>query len=570
MAEWVSHMVVGCILVLYAVGTLVAYTCASLVLEMASYQLTDVNNVVFGCDYKDPKTSTRFASSAMACSSLYTSSAIQNNMNLAARLSFVESIQELSVVKGIRCFKLELVTACRQRWLQSNEESRYYHVKEHTRDECMAANTCRNCEIANNYASAVCEVFTFGWNDIKKTVVFTTEVPVYQNLIGRSEYGGKSSYDDVIDIGGTYSEKVYFVKAQETLPKVNLFMMNPATKDLLSLTMRRLLKFSGEVRSYLGINWYLYDNNHLFHKDQVDSTAASLTPRVLSCEGPGRHKKRSRSCQRKLQLAQNSQQAYNEYFTAAQLNVTTWYLNYLDCRLKKMSFGIFTVIKSFQQQLNIDPSFIEEELIDLSPGEKVMVDNINKYACYRVVFGSIVSQKNCLVFKDDTKTLNITRTGEITAEPTCCKSLRINSTHILSTSSSNMVEMAEYSFPSLIEEEEILKYPPNITSTFAHLQDIIKNSVQLNARDTGGSLKLSTAVREETPDFITKFTNGSFFKWNSVFSSLLTWIIVAIIVYYTITRYLRHRRDREASNPRTIFIERETRAPTGEVSFEVT
>lgn len=545
-------MVIATILLLYTAGALVRFIAAALVVEMNEYELSPRENILYGCDYKDPKASTKFASSGMPCSSLYTSSGLKNDLTLQVSLSYIESIQELAVVKGIRCFKLELVTACKTKWLAPNEESRYFNVLQNTRAECESSNVCTNCEIATQYSDALCETFTFGWVDRKKQVVFRTDVSVYQNIVGRSEYGGLSSYDDMIAIGGSYSENVYFRKAPEADAKLGMFVINPSSRDLLSMTLRRLLKFTNETRSYKGTDWYLYDNNHLFHKETLEAALIAIAPRRLC-------KKRSQAAcgQRKLILGQSSQQAYNEYFTAAQLNITNWYLNYLDCRLKKMSYGVFNIIKSFEQQLNIPTDILEQELVDLAPGERIVAGNMNKYACYRVVFGSIISRGGCLLFKDGTRTLNMTNIGEITSEASCNKATRINATHIIRPAVSDKIELTEFSFPSLIEEEEILKYPPNITSSYAHLAELIKNSAQLNARETGGSLKQSVERKEETPAFITWFTNGSFFRWTSMLTSVATAIIVATIIYYAITRWIKRRRDYEASNPRTIFIERE-------------
>jgi len=67
--------------------------------------------------------------------------------------------------------------------------------------------------------------------------------------------------------------------------------------------------------------------------------------------------------------------------------VTNWYLNYLDCRLKRIAYALMKVVRGSDQFPSAQDHIIN--MFDLGPGEIVKNDSITKYNCYRVVTGSI-------------------------------------------------------------------------------------------------------------------------------------------------------------------------------------
>lgn len=251
-------------------------TLAQLITTMVSLKLEANSSLLFVCDYAAPLASFDFVSSGMPCSGMYVNSTVQSNFKYEFNASFVESINELKVIEGRKCFRLELYTGCEQHWLSANTVKRRFEKREVSRDQCFSGDVCLNCEISSQYPQEDCRVWTFGNLEKSITKTFGTNVPVYQNAIGRVNYGGVNTNDDMFVLGGDYGEKVYFKKVDNKEPVKTKLILNPDSLALISLDMRRLLQFSGQSAEYNSTMWYLYDNNHLVSKIELDAQLTKI------------------------------------------------------------------------------------------------------------------------------------------------------------------------------------------------------------------------------------------------------------------------------------------------------
>lgn len=457
-------------------------------MKMESFVLDQTSSIAFTCDYNKPTISLDFYTSGMSCNLLYTNSTIQNNFNRTFNAFYIESIRTLTTLKARRCFKLKLTTSCQQRWLLPNIVSRSTETLTVSRDECYSLSACIGCEVANTYPQEDCEVFTFGKNNVEKILVFAKEVDVYQNVIGEVSYNSLSTFDDYFNLGGSYAEKVFFSKGTLADPVFTNFIINPTTKDIIHFSSKRLMKFSNESMRFQDREWYLYEGSHLISKVEVDKEIIDISSTTPQTSG----------------LFDGSYQRYQDFFLNAQINITNWYLNYLDCRLKKLSFGLFQAFNNISKLSPLDQMF--EEVLDLGPGEIINNDKMTKYDCFRVVVGELISKNGCIIYRHNQKMLNISNIGELTDLPSCAKFVRVNSTHIIRPSIDDTLTLLEYRYLSLVEEEKTLENTPKLVDSIGYIIELVKNASSLNIRRN--SYSNTTSVKSQVDS-----SNSSFSFW---------------------------------------------------------
>lgn len=456
--------------------------------EVDRITISPATTILRACSTSEPLSSIRIEPQEMPCNYLYPRSTIQNNFIPKFQASYIESFTALIVNMGKRCFKLELSTSCTQKWFSSNEITRAYTTLDVTRADCYGPNTCSNCEISSQYLPEDCRSMTFGANVVKKVVVFTTSVNVYQNQIGQSFYGPLSTLDNEFIVGGDYKEKVFFEPKETAKPTDGEFTINPSTKELLSYSMRRIMKSSNRTLDFKGVTYSVYDDDHLIRRADIESALAKLASSTAS-------KKRL------LQVsADPSLTNYQTFFLNAQVNVTSWYLNYIDCRVKKLSYSLYEVLSRIDGLSSTKGLNSLSSILDLGPGEAMLGGNIIKNSCYKVVEGHIVNQGNCLTYKHESTVMSISNTGELVRGDYCNVKLRLNSTHVIRPGSDDKVAISPEGFTSLLEEEEILNYPPKVVTGFSALNEILKSSTLLNRiEDSGGPQKVSSSTEAQRP-----------------------------------------------------------------------
>ena len=262
---------------LLVVFAILAFTeAASDPVAMTSFPLSPRSTIVRACSYDQPLASISISHEGMPCNFLYPNSSLQNGFLSRFNATFIESFTTLKVVSGIRCFKLEMVTSCTQKWFQSNQITRYYNVLVASRQDCLGSGTCSNCEIAGQYLPEVCEVSTFGPKEVKKTVVYTNQVVVHQNKLSQAFYAGITTTVQEFNLGGDLKEKVYFTFADFDDRTTGEFSVNPHTLAVISYDMRRILANSNNTTTYMGDLYYIYEQNHLILQKAVDEEVARL------------------------------------------------------------------------------------------------------------------------------------------------------------------------------------------------------------------------------------------------------------------------------------------------------
>lgn len=247
-----------------------------------SYGLDQQSNVIYACDYSAPTHSIEYQPSGLPCSSIYVNSSVLNNFLTTFTADQIESIWTLSVNSAKRCFKLKLTTSCKQKWLSDNEISKTFQKLDTTRDECLGSNTCNNCEVSGQYLSPYCESFNFGTTNVDTTKVFTSNEIIYQNVLGETMYNKLSTYDDVMYLGGDYGEKMYFEKLPLVEPKKANFTINPITKELLSLDLKKIMVYENRTINHLDRVWYVYDGSHLVDKKAIDDAIQKVLDKQSS------------------------------------------------------------------------------------------------------------------------------------------------------------------------------------------------------------------------------------------------------------------------------------------------
>ena len=246
----------------------------------------------------------------------------------------------------------------------------------------------------------------------------------------------------------------------------------------------------------------------------------------------------------------NSYQSYQDYFFQAQTNVTNCYLNYLDCRIKKMSFGVFNMLKKISNNINYD--IMLEDVLDLGPGEVINKDKILKYNCYKVIIGELISKAGCILYRHSNILMNISKTGELTSMGICSKFIRVNSTHILRASTDDVLILLEYKYLSMVEEENTLSNTPKVIDSAGYIIDLLKNQSSLNLRRSfvfEESFNSSPNVSSSGPSFFEKIWN--FFSSISFFSIIFYFIIGGFIIaflalaIFLIDKFNQRRRNKE-------------------------
>jgi len=460
---------------------------SQLATQLTSFPLKSESAVVYACDYKSPPITTLdFVSSNMPCNNLYPNSTVVNHFDKTFKADMIESIKTLSVNKGRRCFKLKLTTSCRQRWFQPNVVSRSVSREEESRDECFGNGVCIGCEISNQYPQENCEVFTFGKNEVSVTKVFVVEVDIYQNLLGETSYKGLTTKDNYMTLGGEYGEKLFFYKLDTPGPKAVNFTLNVKNNNLLSFDVQRIFTFDNQIIEFQNRQWYLYDGNHLVDKKSVDDASANLNAYFASIAD------RIPPSSTVGAPVDSSLQNYQDFFNKAQTNITNWYTNYLDCRIKKVTLGVYNHLSVLLQKVGLPREELDENLLDFGPGEIIVSDKMSKYQCYLVTVGELISKRGCISYRNGEKQFNVSTLGELTMRNVCSMSVRVNGSHILKSNTDDTLTLMEYKFLTMNEEEQTLNAPPRVTDQLDYINGLVLNSSALNLKSTVGVQDIST------------------------------------------------------------------------------
>lgn len=193
-----------------------------------------------------------------------------------------------------------------------------------------------------------------------------------------------------------------------------------------------------------------------------------------------------------------------------------------------MAVGTFAQFK--KNVSNIDQQVsIEGEIADLGPGELVDGNKVTKYRCFRAAIGQIINSNGCLLYKFEENRFAIRSNGELMKGSFCNTVLRLNSTHVIVPANDDQLALNENGFPSLVEEETILSYPPTVSQSFSHIAELLVNSSLLNVR--GGQSKQETAsdvVAGKQIDLIAGLTSANWFRWMSFFSTMMIFVAAAL------------------------------------------
>lgn len=467
---------------------------------MSSIELSPTSTLLNVCDYSTQIASAPIGNPGLPCSTIYSPALVQGGFSGSKRIRVLVETDKLRAVPAKTCFRLELVTECIQRWFTSNEIKRYTNTLSMTRADCLGDSACLGCEIANSYLPEQCEVFTFGANIAKKTITFANNALVYADGIGRYYFGSSSTTNDFFDVGGTYNSYTYFDKPLPQTPIQMDVVFDPTSYKIIILSEKMLLNWSNQTSSVFGEDWLVYG-----------STLASKADLLRS-----------------NRLLATSQQEYAEFFLQAQQNVTEWYLNYLDCRLKSLTM---TLARS------------NKAISDLGPGEVYEDEMLTKYKCKSVTVGSVAVRNGCLVYKYEENISNITSNGEITLSNQCVKALRINKTHVLNINSPSTLEIRMYSYSLLSEEENILRYPPIFTRDISEIYNLIRESSIVHTRSgtfqsTQEGAKTTTTTTSMPLTWIQRTSQSSTWSWVTFAWVILSMIAIGYILYYILKPWL--------------------------------
>lgn len=174
-------------------------------------------------------------------------------------------------------------------------------------------------------------------------------------------------------------------------------------------------------------------------------------------------------------------------------------------------------------------------ILDLGPGETVKDSYIIKHECNYVASGKIINNRGCLMYSNENLSFNISFTGELVKGNYCNQRIRINSTHTATPYEDGTLTIAPSGFPSLLEEEEMLKYPPKLVSIVSQINEILKNSSLLNKIEGMGLQKNITSSAPDSTklDWLTSVLSSNIFKWVQ-----LILIILAIAAFFVLFCYL--------------------------------
>lgn len=192
---------------------------------------------------------------------------------------------------------------------------------------------------------------------------------------------------------------------------------------------------------------------------------------------------------------------------------------------------------------------MEEEALDLGPGELIKDNNFIKHQCYRITTGEVIAKKGCLLYRNQAKTTSVTTIGEVFEGTHCCKLLRLNQTHVVKANTDDTISINEFSFPSLMEEENILAYPPKVADSIQYINELALNSSIINAARHDPAKEISSTQVPYTPPLIDAILGFSFFKWSGLLSIICMYITIVVIIYYGIKLLLTWRKSKKADQP---------------------
>jgi hypothetical protein len=198
-----------------------------------------------------------------------------------------------------------------------------------------------------------------------------------------------------------------------------------------------------------------------------------------------------------------------------------------------MSFGVAQQFRSGSSSGVWDN--IQQEIIDLGPGEVLSGNQLVKYKCFRVTKGEIYARSGCLQYRSGSSVFSLTAVGELTKVNGCAMSLRINSTHIIQPSIDDMIGVKDYPLLSLLEEENVLKYPPKVVDSLSYINELVVNSSSLNIRrdQSSGKTFESSVIQGGSTAFVDKLLDFKFFKWLSLaYWCVITAVIVMLAALY--------------------------------------
>jgi hypothetical protein len=446
------------------------------------------SDMLYFCDYKEPYSSIEVMPSGIPCAALYRPAMDQLGLNKTVKITAILHIDKLVRADAFLCYKLELVSRCRQRWFVANEITRFTITKSVLKSECLAESACEGCEIANNYPRESCRGFSFSEEDVSKTIVFRSPAVVYRDLVGNYHYSGLVSRDGVIDVGGGYESKIFVVTLDESDNSKDYdAVINPENQQIMIPSEGLLLNYSGTDVYYKGRHWMLYDKNHYVAREN------RTDPIIVK-----------------------GASAYSDVFYHAQLNVTEWKFNYLECSLKNVIIEL--------NRKNITTRFGKGEVFD--------GNYLHQYPCYSIRSGELLAQNGCLVWSHMLKVTPLSGAdGEVGGlKAACIRAIRVNSTHVVRITDSNSVEVFLHSFSNLRENEMILESPPKTIDSLSDIMNIFKNNgVLLNntpTRPAGPAETITTPEKSIT----------SILFWVSY---LALWTIVIIFVVLVALRSFR-------------------------------
>jgi hypothetical protein len=447
------------------------------------------SDMLYFCDYKEPQSSIEVMPSGIPCAALYRPAMDQLGLNKTMKITAILHIDKLVRADAFLCYKLELVSRCRQRWFVANEITRFTITKSVLKSECLASSACEGCEIANNYPRESCRGFSFSDEDVSKTVVFRNPVVVYRDLVGNYHYSGLVSRDGVIDVGGGYESKIFVVTIDDPDHSKDYdAVVNPENQQIMIPSEGLLLNYSGANVYYKGKYWMVYDKNHYISSE---NQTAPVVVRGAS--------------------------AYSDVFHAAQLNVTEWKFNYLECSLKNVIIEL--------NRKNISTRFGKGEVFD--------GNYLHQYPCYSIRSGELLAQNGCLVWSHMLKVTQLSGAdGEVGGpKGSCIRAIRVNSTHVVRITDTNSVEVFLHSFSNLRENEMILEAPPKTIDSLSDIMNIFKNNgILLNNTPTKPSEPVQTQITAETSITSIIFWVSYFALWTIVI------IFIVLVAFRNLTR----------------------------------
>lgn len=464
------------------------------------------------CDYSKPVTAVKLDGLGLPCSEIYTPALNQSGLVKNLTVDTIKDFHSLTTVKATRCFRLKLVTACKQRWAAADEIVTRYEVLSFSYDECISDSGCMNCEVSGQYPPPKCETWTWGFVDRENTVLFKRSEVVFVNRIGEYSYGGSTTTGKTFYLGGTFKESIMFSNNFDLSKSITseLYYPSPDWSYAISTSMKRKVVFDGVIKDVGGESWGVFGDTLIRVRPTSSGAAGSSSTGIPS----------------------SSQQAYFEFFLNAEFALYGYKFDYLFCRLKNVML---------QTAVGLDP-LVQRSIFDLGAGERYSNGYLKRHQCYSVVPDSIDVVSGCLVAYLGGKSYRLTKESELRNEAeVCSSSVRINRTHLLNVNSNSTVELTEYAYPSLQEEEEILSAVPDLSVDLTRIQILIANSTF-----TDPILVPSSPTKQSSsgtgPSVNLGPFSSSWFQWFSVGTNLIFWVFFAVCLWLVCRDHLRFTR----------------------------